>query len=984
MRLGRRGVLGLAATAALLVGVLVVIVLRVPIAEALAIRLISDLGIETRLHVRVLDLDRAVVEELALGAADAPTVAAQRIEARYNILGALKGQLNEVSVDGLEVRVTIDERGARLEGLPTDAARGGGGGRPSRTPRVSIPDGRVYVATPAGEVVADMMLSGGPDEGWSGRVAAAPAALAHGDNALELTAAVLDAAIAGEDLTISGELHLAALRSVGVGASDAGVSFSFAGRYSDVTRLAGLVGQGGATITLAGAQFDAETAAAWAERLSPTTIGAAQDAIGPHLDDLRATLIAALADLSAQGEFALAVAEEQATIAPVGDVALVAASGARVALASASDPGGAITLDFRSWLLGAHDLSVRANLSDTLDARAIVNQATARRERGGDVAEAVLTLALAPWTAGALTLGADLPRLRLTYAGGGWRGEAEAELRATGSRFGVSAEDLVARLDLEMVSDAAGVVVRPRAEALQQLSATRMTIAGVELEDVIAGVGPFAQGGELLRVVEGRLDLETRLRDVSAGFEALDGRWAALLPAAELVFRIDEAGAQEASVYVQAPRLEGRLAGGDAVVQASVVEAGLSIAPDPRARLRFDGLSLGGSALPLSLAHAAGEIEASLLDGVPEDGRVTITGAELTDNDELDRLAQVTINGEAPISGGVLAGALNATAAGGRAIVRTDVVHNFRTGEGTMSLATPRFTFAPGAVQPSTISPVLTGKIGNVSGGASLELAAAWGGGEPRVSGAFVLDRLGFDWQFGRVEGLSTRFSVADLLNVRTDAPQRIDVALIDPGLPLMDGSLVFELQGPTRVHLVSARFPFAGGAITAAPAEIDLAAETKFVLLLADRISLEELQEMFKPPNLTLTGTLSGRLPIEARDLSVFIVDGVLVSDQPGQVSYSGRAGQGIAQQNESTKLAFDALENFHYDRVTLRLDGNIAGELRASARLEGRNPNLLNGAPINFTISSNEQFASLLTDAFRAVSLRAASVGAVIEDEP
>jgi hypothetical protein len=986
MRLGRRGVVGLAVGVVGLVALLAAIVFRAPLAEAAAVQVLAWQGIEGRLHVRTLDLDRAVVERLALGPADAPAIAAERIEARYGFFAVLNGRLREVTAEGLEVRLTVDETGARLDGLEFAAGGGGsGGGRPARTPRVEVPDGRIYVATPAGEIVADVELAGGPDEGWSAHVEAYQAILAHRGNALELGAGVLDASIAGEELAIAGELRLAAFSGGGLGVRDAGVTFSFAGRYSDATRLEGLVGEGAAAMSLAGAVFEPETAADLAARLAPETIGAAHDAIGPHLDDLRATLAAALAELSAQGELALSVADGRASVSPVGEAALVSVSGARLALGSTTDAGGAVTFDLRTGELGARDLSVTVDLSDRLDARAILNAASVRRERGGAGAEAVLTLALAPWTAGDFTVAADAPRLALAFADGGWTGELEAELRAAGERFGVDAEDVVARLDLALVRDAEGLFVRPRGEALQRLTAARMTVAGYSFDDVIAGVGPFAQDGALLSMHEGRLDLETRLRDAGAGMEAFGGRWAALLPAAEFVVRMDPSGAQEASVYVQAPRFEGRLEGGDAVMQASVVDADLTIAPDPRVHLRVEGLSLDGSALPASARHALVELDASLRDGRPEDGRISVSGAEVIDAEELARLSPLTINGEAPLSAGVLAGSFVATAArDGRTVLRADLLHNFRSDEGSVALSTPVFAFAPGRLQPSAISPILTGKIGNVSGGAGLELAAAWGASGPKASGAFILDGLGFEWRFGIVEGLTTRFSVADLLNVRTDAPQRIDVGLIDPGLPLRDGSLVMELLGPTRVRLASARFPFAGGAITAAPAEIDLTSERKIVLLLADSISLNELQVMFSPPNLVTTGSMSGSIPIEARDRSVFIVSGELVSDSPGVVSYVGPAAQGIAQQSESTKLAFDALANFHYDRLTLRLDGDVAGELSASVRIEGRNPDVLDGFPIVFNVNTSERFSDLLTDAFRALSLNAAAQGEVILDEP
>jgi hypothetical protein len=982
MKFNRRGVLRLIAALVVLAGLTALILLRVPILEAVAMRALAWRGIEAQLDLRTFDFDRAVVERLRLGSTDAPAVAAARIEARYNLFGLFRGRLRSVAIDGLEVRVTVDGAGARLEGVPLSVGGGGGGGRPARTPEVTIPDGRLYVATPAGELIGDIALSGGPDSGWRAHVEAEPAQLGRGASALVLGEGVLDASIASQALSLSSTVRLASVSHDGAIAENVTAEASFDGRYDDATRLAGLQGTGRAALTLGDARLDDEAAANWAERLAPVLDGAGGEAVGPLLASLRTALAAALAELVGEARFDVAVAEGKATFAPAGEAVLLAADGGRLAFSSATDVGGAIVIDAGAAAVSARDLSVAADLGDVFDARLIVTDASFAQDRTGLIGDAVATFALAPWTAEGLTLAADGRRLRLTTAQKAWTAEIEAELRAGGgTRFGLSAEDLVARLDLVAAGGAAGVTVSPRAAALQAVTAASLSWGGYRFESVETGLAPLTAEDPLLRFDGQGTVFGTRAADFGAGVEILGLRWAALLPAAELVVRAPKDGAASVRAYVQAPRFEGRAEERSAVAQASVIEAEASFDPDSRARLRFEGLSLSGSALPVSVANAAGEAEATLVEGKPAEGRVALAGVEISDAAEIDRITPLTISGDAPITDGVLGGALQAVDSMGRTVVTIDVSHDFKSGAGEVVAATPRFVFAENSFQPEDVFPILQGPVVNASGAASAEGRFGWGASGNRASGALVLDNIAFDMQFGHVGGLSTRFEVADLLKVRTNRAQRIDIGIIDPGLPLENGVIELELMGPTRLRLDSARFPFAGGAITAAPAEIDLAAERKLVLLLAQSISLDQLAAMFKPPNLVVTGSLSGRIPIEARDRSVFIVDGELTSDAPGRIAYTGRAGEGLARQNESTRLAFDALTNFQYDRLTLSIDGDVAGRLQADVKLEGKNPDVLEGYPINFNLNTSAEFANLLSQAFRGASLSAAARGGSTE---
>src|SRR5690606_7311488 len=110
--------------------------------------------------------------------------------------------------------------------------------------------------------------------------------------------------------------------------------------------------------------------------------------------------------------------------------------------------GGALVYDSRAGAMSARDLSVTARLVGALEARAVISSASLRAERTRSVGEAVANLTVAPWSEDGLSLAIDARRLRLVRNERDWSAEIEAELRATGARLGVMAEDAVARLDL--------------------------------------------------------------------------------------------------------------------------------------------------------------------------------------------------------------------------------------------------------------------------------------------------------------------------------------------------------------------------------------------------------------------------------------------------------------------------------------------------------------------------------------------------------
>ncbi|WP_256431543.1 intermembrane phospholipid transport protein YdbH family protein [Stutzerimonas balearica] len=71
----------------------------------------------------------------------------------------------------------------------------------------------------------------------------------------------------------------------------------------------------------------------------------------------------------------------------------------------------------------------------------------------------------------------------------------------------------------------------------------------------------------------------------------------------------------------------------------------------------------------------------------------------------------------------------------------------------------------------------------------------------------------------------------------------------------------------------------------------------------------------------------------------------------------------EALAAANPAMKLVTEALHDFHYSLLTSDVRYDETGKLQLGLRIEGRNPALEGGRPINFTISLEEDIPALLT---------------------
>ncbi len=200
--------------------------------------------------------------------------------------------------------------------------------------------------------------------------------------------------------------------------------------------------------------------------------------------------------------------------------------------------------------------------------------------------------------------------------------------------------------------------------------------------------------------------------------------------------------------------------------------------------------------------------------------------------------------------------------------------------------------------------------------------------------------------------GIDATLNASRLVPLVLPAPQHIHIDTLDLGIPLRNVSLNLGLAQDRRLTVSEARAEWAGGTVTAYPFATapDNGGQTTTVLVLSD-IAVAKVLALIGIDGLSGTGTLSGHVPLRLADGKITVRDASLESSG-GTIAYQPDHPP-VALSHGQAAVALKALQNFHYDRLSLALDGVSGGESRAVLVLGGRNPDLYDGKAVRFTLN-------------------------------
>jgi hypothetical protein len=294
-----------------------------------------------------------------------------------------------------------------------------------------------------------------------------------------------------------------------------------------------------------------------------------------------------------------------------------------------------------------------------------------------------------------------------------------------------------------------------------------------------------------------------------------------------------------------------------------------------------------------------------------------------------------------------------------------DVRYEYGNGAGQAEIDIPSILFEPKGLQPQSLVPAFRGKIARVDGEARAILTIGFANGALTSSGGTVeLLDMDVGTAPGPVQGLNTTMQFSSLWPLETDGPQQLTLESFNPGLPLDDGVVTFNLV-PDGLKVDAADWPIGSGAFSLDPFIWKYDAPENRVIMRVKNVALGDFLNGFGDSRIEATGKVEGVFPIVVRGVQVLIEkgrvsvpDGGVIKYDPGPSvpTYTEEEAVAILRQNRTTEyasLAQDALREFGYRELSASLDGPLDGDVEIGLIFDGSNAKVLNRQPFRFDIS-------------------------------
>lgn len=566
-------------------------------------------------------------------------------------------------------------------------------------------------------------------------------------------------------------------------------------------------------------------------------------------------------------------------------------------------------------------------------------------------------LALAPWTVAGRTIGGKVSSLSVAPTRDGMQINANGKIELSGAFPGANLEPTKLSGKITAISaDKNWTVSQQGSQCLG------VETAGLKTGAVAMGKMNFSacpEAGRFLHKGAGSL----KLADISIPFSTGKSGGVVSLKDASL----DYDAQKGVSLTILAKQLRMPMMIGDRSFSVEGATPRLGVITGhgpPRLSARLGRTQFSGELVPASVSAAAftfdGSAPASGVSGGLKASSVIVEDYRddpmfqplITDIDA--RLTNGRMTMSAPVR----------LKRGGITVATADVDLDILKLNGDATVRTRTLTFKDGGLQPHMLSDRLRGFFTSATGVLEGQADLAIQRGKVAGTGRVQITGFGFQTQrLGRVTGVNGAVNFTDLLGLTTAPRQVVTVASMDPGVPLSDGRLEFQLIDGKVLSVSEAVFPFAGGEMKFLPMAWQLGGKKQAFEVVASDIELDALIAALKLPDVKASGTVSGRFPIRIDDAKILIEDAVLIADpQGGRLAYTGVVGDQASAAGEYGEMAFKALKNLKFSVLKLGLDGNVAGDMRVDLLLIGENHEVLNGQPFEFDISIDSKLAQLL----------------------
>ncbi|SDZ02584.1 YdbH domain-containing protein [Nitrosomonas sp. Nm33] len=285
------------------------------------------------------------------------------------------------------------------------------------------------------------------------------------------------------------------------------------------------------------------------------------------------------------------------------------------------------------------------------------------------------------------------------------------------------------------------------------------------------------------------------------------------------------------------------------------------------------------------------------------------------------------------------------------------------SGDGMLKIVIAPLDFAVDGLQPKTLFPNLS-QLKNVSGMVSASAKFRWSKKGISSSGMLELDNVSFIHQAGKISGLNATLNLTDLLSPSSPPQQTLTIRRIDLGIPIESLVISYQIEdSPPRIVLEKANLFLLGGIVSLGPTLIDPTSARNDVVIFVNNIDLEAFFDQVKVEGLTGNGRLDGSVPIMLEGDHIIIRNSHLEAKVPGMLQFqSEKASQLLAGSGKEMKLLLQALQDFHYTELSLKLDKSAAHDLVTTLSLLGNNPNVKEGRMFRLNINLESNIGKIL----------------------
>lgn len=303
-----------------------------------------------------------------------------------------------------------------------------------------------------------------------------------------------------------------------------------------------------------------------------------------------------------------------------------------------------------------------------------------------------------------------------------------------------------------------------------------------------------------------------------------------------------------------------------------------------------------------------------------------------------------------------------ATSTGGVQVATLSGSYPSRDGAPLAGLDIGPFTFAPGGLQPGTLSPALSA-MEDVEGEAGFRIVVPGAG---PASGTFHLKGLSFTLAGQRVLGLDSRIAIRDLTTPVTAPDQSLTIDRIDLPVSVEDVRARFAIgtanQNTPELELDLLHLETLGGSIEAGPQRILLQPNDLALDLRVQGLDLARIFEIADVDGVSGTGRLAGAVPLAIEDGDIAIHSAMLTSDSGVLRIRSDKASDFLSGQGQSVDAALRALEDFRYSELSIGADKAAGGDAQLAISLLGHNPAVLDGHPFRFNVNLTSNIDELV----------------------